>query len=85
MILSKRVQWVFSGHKMSREEVKRKVIEALQDDKWKDQLTVMMRDLSEKSPLKAIFGSKVDDAESLVRAINEHDAIFDFLFDIITL
>ena len=85
MILSNGVKWVFSGYKMSRDEVKRKVIEALQDDKWKDQLTTMMLDLSEKSPLKTIFGSKVDDAESLVQAINEHDAIFDFLFDIITL
>ena len=82
MAKGKRVKWVFSGHKMSREEVKRKIIEALQDDKWKAQLTSMMQDLSEKSPLKTIFGSKVDNAESLIKAIDEHDAIFDFLFEI---
>jgi len=29
MIMSKRVKWVFSGHKISREVVKRNVIKAL--------------------------------------------------------
>lgn len=82
MAEGKRIKWVFSGHKMSREELKRKIIEALQDDKWKAQLTSMMQDLSEISPLKTIFGSKVDNAESLIKAIDEHDAIFDFLFEI---
>ena len=82
MAKGKRIKWIFSGHKMSREEIKRKIIEALQDDKWKAQLTSMMQDLSEKSPLKTIFGSKVDSAESLIKAIDEHDTIFDFLFEI---
>ena len=82
MAEGKRIKWVFSGHKMSREELKRKIIEALQDDKWKAQLTSMMQDLSVKSPLKTIFGSKVDSAESLIKAIDEHDAVFDFLFEI---
>ena len=45
----------------------------------------MIRKLPEKSPLKIILGSEVEDIESLVKAIDEHDAIFDFLFDIITL
>ena len=82
MAKGKRVKWVFSGHKMNREEIKRKVIGALQDDKWKAQLTSMMRKLPEKSPLKTILGSKVNSAESLIKAIDEHDAIFDFLFEI---
>ena len=85
MAKGKRVKWVFSGHKLSREEVKRRIIEALQDDKWRAQLTAMIRKLPEKSPLKIILGSEVEDIESLVKAIDEHDAIFDFLFDIITL
>ena len=38
-----------------------------------------LKDLSERSPLKTIFGSKVDDAELLIRAIDEHDAIFDII------
>lgn len=78
----KRVKWVFSGHKMNREEIKRKVIGALQDDKWKAQLTSMIRKLPEKSSLETIFGSEIGDAESLIKAIDEHDAIFDFLFEI---
>ena len=82
MAKGKRVKWVFSGHKLSREEVKRRIIEALQDDKWKAQLTSMMQDLSEKSSLETIFGSEIGDAESLIKAIDEHDTIFDFLFEI---
>ena len=82
MAKGKTVKWVFSGHKMSREELKRKIIEALQDDKWKAQLTSIIRKLPEKSPLKTILGSKVNSAESLIKAIDEHDAIFDFLFEI---
>ena len=82
MAEGKRIKWVFSGHKMSREELKRKIIEALQDDKWKAQLTSMIRKLPERSPLKIILGSKVNSAESLIKAIDEHDTIFDFLFEI---
>lgn len=82
MAEGKRIKWVFSGHKMSREELKRKIIEALQDDKWKAQLTSMMQDLSDKSSLETIFGSEIGDAESLIKAIDEHDTIFDFLFEI---
>ena len=82
MAEGKRIKWVFSGHKMSREELKRKIIEALQDAKWEAQLTSMIRKLPEKSPLKTILGSKVNSAESLIKAIDEHDAIFDFLFEI---
>lgn len=82
MAKGKRVKWVFSGHKMNREEIKRKVIGALQDDKWKAQLTSMIRKLPEKSSLETIFGSEIGDAESLIKAIDEHDTIFDFLFEI---
>ena len=82
MAEGKRIKWVFSGHKMSREELKRKIIEALQDDKWKAQLTSMMQDLSDKSSLETIFGAEIGDAESLIKAIDEHDTIFDFLFEI---
>lgn len=67
---------------MSREELKRKIIEALQDDKWKAQLTSMIRKLPEKPSLETIFGSEISDAESLIKAIDEHDTIFDFLFEI---
>ena len=38
-----------------------------------------LKDLAERSPLKTIFGSKVNDAESLIRAIDKHDAIFDIV------
>lgn len=82
MAKGKRVKWVFSGHKMNREEIKRKVIGALQDDKWKAQLTSMIQDLSDKSSLETIFGAEIGDAESLIKAIDEHDTIFDFLFEI---
>ena len=82
MAEGRRVKWVFSGHKMSREEVKQKVIRALQDAKWEAQLTSMIRKLPERSPLKIILGSKVNSAESLIKAIDEHDTIFDFLFEI---
>ena len=68
---------------MSRDEVKRRIIEALQDDKWKSQLTSMIRKLPEKSSLETIFRSEIGDAESLIKAIDEHDTIFDFLFEII--
>ena len=82
MAEGKRIKWVFSGHKMSREELKRKIIKALQDDKWKAQLTSMIQNLSDKSSLETIFGAEIGDAESLIKAIDEHDAIFDFLFEI---
>ena len=82
MAKGNRIKWVFSGHKMSREELKWKVIGALQDAKWKAQLTSMMQDLSDKSSLETIFGSEIGDAESLIKAIDEHDTIFDFLFEI---
>ena len=45
----------------------------------KDFREQFLKDLSERSPLKTIFGSKVNDAESLIRAIDEHDAIFDII------
>jgi hypothetical protein len=38
MILSKRVKWVFSGHKMSREELKRAILASLREPAFRQDL-----------------------------------------------
>ena len=80
MAKGKRIQWVFSGHKMSREELKRKIIEALQDPMFQKAIDDVIDD--EKVPVIGdILGVKIKRKAEIIKNL-EQDKVFDIIFEI---
>ena len=80
MAKGKRVKWVFSGHKMSREEVKRKIVEALQDPMFQKAINDVIDD--EKVPVIGdILGVKIKRKAEIIKNL-EQDKVFDIIFEI---
>jgi len=80
MAEGKRIKWVFSGHKMSREEVKRKIIEALQDPMFQKAIDDVIDD--EKVPVIGdILGVKIKRKAEIIKNL-EQDEVFDIIFEI---
>ncbi len=80
MAEGKRIKWVFSGHKMSREELKRKVIEALQDPMFQKAINEVIDDA--KAPVIGdILGVKIKRNAEIIKNL-EQDKVFDIIFEI---
>ena len=80
MAKGKRVKWVFSGHKMSREELKRKIIEALQDPIFQKAINEVIDDA--KAPVIGdILGVKIKRNAEIIKNL-EQDKVFDIIFEI---
>ena len=80
MAEGKRIKWVFSGHKMSREELKRKIIEALQDPMFEKAINEVIDDA--KAPVIGdILGVKIKRNAEIIKNL-EQDKVFDIIFEI---
>lgn len=82
MAKGKRVKWVFSGHKMNREEVKRKIIKALQDGAFLEAVKALVKDKGKRHAIEQILEIKHLREESLPEVIGR-DQVFNVIFEII--
>ena len=82
MAKGKRVKWVFSGHKISREEVKRKIIDALQDRAFLEAVKALIKDKGKRRAIEQILEIKHLRGESLPEVI-ARDQVFNVIFEII--
>ena len=80
MAEGKRIKWVFSGHKMSREELKRKVIEALQDPMFQKAINEVI-DEAKVPVIGDILGVKIKRNAEIIKNL-EQDKVFDIIFEI---
>lgn len=82
MILSKRVKWVFSGHKMSREELKRAILASLREPAFRQDLKEALPTQSHQEIVERLLGIEPDQKIDLIQAL-ERDEVFDVVFEII--
>ena len=82
MILSKRVKWVFSGHKMSREELKRAILASLREPAFRQDLKGALPTKSHREIVERLLGIEPDQKNDLIQAL-ERDEVFDVVFEII--
>ena len=82
MAEGKRIKWVFSGHKMSREEVKRSIIASMRDETFLQLLVELLNRPKNRRFLKTTFGIEFSDGTDLLNAL-ERDEIFSRIFDVI--
>ena len=80
MAKGKRVKWVFSGHKMSREEVKRKIIEALQDPMFQEAINEVIGDAT-VGVIGDVLGVQIKRKAEIIKSL-EQDKVFDVIFEI---
>ena len=82
MAEGKRVQWVFSGHKMSREELKRAILASLREPAFRQDLKEALPTRSHQEIVKGLLGIEPDQKIDLIQAL-ERDEVFDVVFEII--
>ena len=82
MAEGKRIKWVFSGHKMSREEIKRKIIEALHDRGFLEAVKALIKEAPQRLTIERILMVKDLRGESLPEVI-ARDQVFNVIFEII--
>ena len=80
MAEGKRIKWVFSGHKMSREELKRKIIETLQDPMFQKAINEVV-DEAKAPVIGDILGVKIKRNAEIIKNL-EQDKVFDIIFEI---
>ena len=80
MAEGKRIKWVFSGHKMSREELKRKIIETLQDPMFQKAINEVF-DEAKAPVIGDILGVKIKRNAEIIKNL-EQDKVFDIIFEI---
>ena len=82
MAKGKRVKWVFSGHKMSREELKRVILASLQEPAFRQDLKKALPTKSQQEIVERLLGIEPDQKIDLIQAL-ERDEVFDVVFEII--
>ena len=82
MAKGKRVKWVFSGHKMSREELKRVILASLQEPAFRQDLKQTLPTKSHQEIVERLLGIEPDQKIDLIQAL-ERDEVFDVVFEII--
>ena len=82
MAEGKRVKWVFSGHKLSREELKQRVIEALQDRAFLEAVKALIKKESQRLAIEKILKVRDLKGASLPEVIGR-DQVFNVIFEII--
>ena len=81
MAEGKRIKWVFSGHKMSREEIKRKILDALREPSFMVEVTTLIEQPSFRQALSDALDTDILKATDLYTALKE-DKVFNLIFDI---
>ena len=82
MILSNRVKWIFSGHKMSGEELKRAILASRREPAFRQDLNRALPTRSHQKIVKSLLGIEPDQKIDLIQAL-ERDEVFDVVFEII--
>jgi len=82
MAKGKRVKWVFSGHKLSREELRQRVIEALQDRAFLEAVKALIKKEPQRLAIEKILKVKNLKGVSLPEVIGR-DQVFNVIFEII--
>ena len=82
MAKGKRIKWVFSGHKMRRQEIKRSIIASMRDETFLQQLVELLNHPGYERFFKTTFGTEFTDGTDLLNAL-ERDEIFSQIFDVI--
>ena len=82
MILSKRVKWILSGHKMSREELKRAILASLREPAFRQDLKGALPTRSHQKIVERLLGIEPDQKIDLIQTL-ERDEVFDVVFEII--
>ena len=81
MAEGKRVKWVFSGHKLSREVVKRRIIEALQDPMFQEAIDEIIDD-ARAGVIGDLLEVKIKRKDEIIKNL-EQDNVFDIIFKFI--
>ena len=81
MAEGKRIKWFFRGYKMSREEIKRKVLDALREQSFMVEITTLIEHPSVRQALSDALGTDILKATDLYTALKE-DKAFNLIFDI---
>lgn len=81
MAKGKRVKWVFSGHKLSREVVKRRIIESLQDPMFQEAINEVIDDTG-AGVIGDVLGVEIGWRTEIIRIL-EQDNVFDMIFKFI--
>lgn len=82
MILNKRVKWILSDHKMSREELKRAILAPLREPAFRQDLKEALPTRSHQKIVERLLGIEPDQEIDLIQAL-ERDEVFDVVFEII--
>ena len=82
MILNKRVKWILSDHKMSREELKRAILASLREPAFRQDLKEALPTQSHREIVERLLGIEPDQKNDLIQAL-ERDEVFDVVFKII--
>lgn len=82
MAKGKSVKWVFSGHKMSREELKRAILASLREPAFRQDLKRVLPTKSHQEIVERLLGIEPDQTIDLIQAL-ERDEVFDVVFEII--
>ena len=82
MIQNNRVKRVFSGHKMSREELKRAILASLREPAFRQDLKEALPTQSHRERVERLLGIEPDQKNDLIQAL-ERDEVFDVVFKII--
>lgn len=82
MILNKRVKWILSDHKMSREELKRAILASLREPAFRQDLKEALPTRSHQKIVERLLGIEPDQKIDLIQAL-ERDEVFDVVFEII--
>lgn len=82
MILNKRVKWILSDHKMSREELKRAILASLREPAFRQDLKEALPTRSHQKIVERLLGIEPDQEIDLIQAL-ERDEVFDVVFEII--
>jgi len=81
MAEGKRVKWVFSGHKLSREVVKQRIIEALQDPMFQEAIDEIIDD-ARAGVIGDLLEVKIKRKDEIIKNL-EQDNVFDIIFKFI--
>ena len=76
------VKWVFDGTKLDRATVKRRVLEALREPRFRREVDRLLLDNKEaEKKLKDILEREIQNSTQLIEAL-ESDQVFDIIFEI---
>ena len=75
------VKWVFDGSKLDRATVKRRVLEAMRDPGFRQEVDGILEDQVAREKFRQLLKRESKDSEQLIEALKD-DQVFDIIFEI---